>query len=192
MGGKQWTWFISALIRHDTKEQIWKMFYQHGSIFLKSLKGNHFSQYQINISCRPLPCVCANTHHKHSSCWPLWWLFPVDTHTEYSDHHTGLAGQSSLRGRDKENRYRRAPRFRKRRDWRCWSFVSLPPPGRTLNPFADLVILSEAKKQQLEGHSSVLKWMPHLMSRLVLVWPLRPKEMTLHKKKIAGEVLFYS
>lgn len=34
--------------------------------------------------------------------------------------------------------------------------------------------------------------MPHLMSRLVLIWPLRPKEMTLHKKKIAGEVLFYS
>ena len=187
MGGKQWTWFISALIRHDTKEQIWKMFTSTAVFFFKSLKGNHFSRYQINISCRPLHYVCANTHHTHSACWPLWWLFPIDTHTEYSDHHTGLAGQS------KRTVNRRAPRFRKCTDRRCWSSVSLPPPGRTLNPFRDLVILLEAKKQQLEGHSSyILKWMPHLMSRFVLVWSLRPKEMTPHKKKIVEEVLFYS
>ena len=108
---------------------------------------------------------------------------------------TTLVWQDShyLGGIDKENRYRRAPRLRKHRDWSCWSFVPLPPPGRTLSPFTDLVILLEAKKQQLEGHFSyILKWMPHLMMRLVLVWPLRPKEMTLHKKKIVGEVLFYS
>lgn len=39
------------------------VFYQHGKFFsFVSLKGNHFSGCKINISHRPLQCVCKHTH----------------------------------------------------------------------------------------------------------------------------------